>query len=99
MSTPLVSEPNRSGDTGKQDARITLDLGGQSENAVIKKLVTQDAHYQDNLPYKLEPGKDDGTYNSNSYTAGMLKAAGIAIPTVPYNTPGLEKPVPESNLK
>jgi uncharacterized protein RhaS with RHS repeats len=98
-STPLVSEPNRSGDVGKQAERITLDLGGQSESAVIKKLVTQDAHYGDNLPYTLEPERGDPSYNSNSYTAGMLKTAGIKIPVIYYNVPGFGNPVPEENFK
>jgi uncharacterized protein RhaS with RHS repeats len=58
LSTPLVSEPNRPGDTGKQTWQITLDLGGQSESAVIKKLVSQDAHYKDNWPIRAEAGAE-----------------------------------------
>ena len=97
--TSLVSQPNRPGDTGRQAARITLDLGGQSENEVIRKLVTQDQHYKDNLPYELEPEATDPHYNSNSYTATMLRAAGITIPVINFNVPGFEKPIPQENLK
>jgi hypothetical protein len=101
--TPLVSAFNRPGDTGKQTATYTLDPGPQGEGAAIKKLLAQDAAYGDDLPYELFPGSDAApsgdTYNSNSYTAGMLKAAGIQMPEMPYNTPGLDKPVPEEQFQ
>ena len=98
-STPLVSDRDRPGDIGDQTERITLDLGGQSENEVIKKLATQDAHYSDEQPYELEPEAGDRNFNSNSYTAGMLRAAGIPVPILKYNVPGFDKPLPESSFR
>jgi uncharacterized protein RhaS with RHS repeats len=97
--TTLVSERDRSGDVGAQTASIDLNLGGQAEAQVIKKLAAQDAAYQDDLAYELEPKTGDPKFNSNSYTAAMLRAAGIVIPAFKYDVPGFDNPIPAESLK
>lgn len=99
LSTPLVSNRNRTSDMGPQNARYTLNIGGQEEQGVIKRLVAQDAAYNDNLPYETVPERDDPNYNSNSYTTGMLRAAGVRVPRIPYYAPGYDKPIPAEVLK
>ena len=98
-STTLVSDRDRPGDVGEQTERITLDLGGQPENQVIKKLADQDAAYGDDLPYTLEPAPGASTFNSNSYVAAMLRAAGVIIPVLKYEVPGFDNPLPVESLK
>ena len=34
------------------------------------------------------------TYNSNSFTSGLLDVSGISKPDIPYNLPGWNKPIP-----
>jgi len=66
----------------------------------VQRLVAQDKAYKDNLPYELEPESEDNHYNSNSYTAGMLRAAGIEVPfCMRYSTPGFDKPIPAEDFK
>ena len=53
--------------------------------------------YPNNKPYDLFPGNGpfNNYYNSNSFTHGLLEAAGYPdIPTPPLNTPGWDKPLP-----
>ena len=52
--------------------------------------------YQNDVRYDLFPGTGwDNSYNSNSFTHGLLNAAGyINVPVPAVNTPGWDKPLP-----
>jgi hypothetical protein len=97
--TRLVSDRDRPSDREPDQLRITLDLGGQTEAEVISRLAAQDAAYGDNRSYTMEPVSGTGQYNSNSYTSGMLRAAGVVIPVIPKPVPGFENPLPMESLK
>ncbi len=53
------------------------------------------------LPYELLPNDNgDNTFNSNSFAAGLLQAAGLPVPSMTNNSdprsryPGWTKPLP-----
>jgi hypothetical protein len=56
--------------------------------------------YQNNLNYDLNPQAGTDGYNSNSYVAGVIKAAGGVAPALNTNgqfqAPGYDKPIPLS---
>ena len=56
------------------------------ENSYIEKLFNANANYKNNLDYALFPNKNSSSYNSNSYTSGILEAVGITPPTLPKST-------------
>jgi len=99
----LVSNRNRPTDMAEQDG--AMDIGASDkdcENKQIDKLLELDNNYQDNLYYEASPQAVNNSYNCNSYTHGLLNAAGIVAPDVVGNIvesegggfPGWERPVP-----
>jgi RHS repeat-associated protein len=74
---------------------------GETDKSFIRKLVGAAASYQNNLPYSF-PGQSGamapGAFNSNSFVAGVIKAAGGVPPPLPKNSgwqaPGYSQPVP-----
>lgn len=70
---------------------------GKTECQMIYALHKAFNSYQNNKPYDLFPGKEpfDENYNSNSFTHGLLNAAGYEnIPAPEVNVPGWDKPLP-----
>ena len=65
----------------------------------IKQLFKKDSNYGDNLRYEKFPDTGDDSYNSNSYTKGLLDSVGLRIPKPNYNVPGYGKPVPSKYFK
>ena len=93
-STPMISAFNRLGDTGPQTASYAISPGVQGEDAAIDRLLTADAHYNDNLPYELFPHPLSGGYNSNGYVSGILAMGGMYLGMcIPYDLPGYDKSV------
>jgi hypothetical protein len=96
----LVSDLNRSSDLNPDIAiyreRLSYPLGQEDE--IIRGLLSADANYTDDLPYACRPSFNDLSYNSNSYSHGMLDVVGIAPPLPPFLLPylhwGWRKPVP-----
>lgn len=87
--------------------RFDVSLNGQCEDDVIEKLISNTNSYNKGrkVPYALfpEPGVNPfvkgGTYNSNSFAAGLAKSAGITLPTPRdiqgmVRAPGYDKPLP-----
>jgi len=67
----------------------------ESDTDFICSLLAADENYQDNLRYGPFPKPGSNRYNSNSYIAGLLNAAGGDLPPVmPNNMPGFDNPVP-----
>lgn len=107
----MASEYNRPGDVGPQTATFTLDPGAQGEDAAIGRLLAADANYGDDLRYEFYPDRGfmakllGDSYNSNSYSAGLLNAADITASGCSgskchgYYVPGFEKPVPASEFR
>ena len=101
-SYPLVSGTNRETDvTNAPTSLERLNYRSADEDRIILNLLQRDINYRDDLIYCWNP---DGTmtYNSNSYTAGLLKAASIPSPTFP-SLPfslyvGWTKPVPKTQF-
>ncbi len=62
------------------------------EDQLIERLFALDAAYQDNLRYGYYPF--DGGYNSNSYTHGLMNAAGLNAPDFGGAWPGWSAPLP-----
>ena len=97
-SYALVSGVNRSNDVETPATALErLQYDSAIEDQVISRLLELDSNYLDNLVYCWNP---DGrtSFNSNSYTAGLLNAASIPLPMFP-STPlffhvGWTKPVP-----
>jgi RHS repeat-associated protein len=98
----LHSEVNRDSDVGQQDGKSSLGRCFKNEDELIDKLLNLDTAYRDKLPYAPYPILRAGPgYNSNSYVSGLLGAAGLPMPTLPWwlSVPGLNKPVPQNFFK
>lgn len=106
----LISDLNRPNDVGPHPHRVPLGPKDcQQESQVIERLLAVDANYKDDLGYDAFPErtaeeqawyKPDADYNCNSYTAGLLDAAGLKKPEIDTEThPGWIKPVPAENFK
>jgi hypothetical protein len=74
---------------------------GMTDTKFINNLIDAAKKYQNDLNYDLFPESGSG-YNSNSYVAGILKAAGATPPTLrqvlpdggTFRAPGYSKPIP-----
>lgn len=67
----------------------------RSDTQLIKDIGNSASKYKDNLTYHPFPTSIDPTYNSNSYTSGVLQDAGISdIPKIGNFKPGANKPIP-----
>jgi RHS repeat-associated protein len=102
----LVSALFRSLDVNKPKHnrhRIDLGLTLEERYTLIERLFEADSHYQDSLPYVALPNSGFG-YNSNSYTSGLVQAAGENLFTgefYPFEQfyPGWSKPVPRQHFQ
>ncbi len=70
------------------------DPQNRSDKQLINAIVQAAGRYHNNLPYWPVPSGMAGFYNSNSYTAGIIEAAGGVVPKLPGLQPGIEKPIP-----
>ncbi len=79
-------------DLNIKNEMVDIDLQGRNEIDAINGLFQSDANYDDMLDYGLFP---DGitSYNSNSYTSGLLDANNLQVPTLQSTTPGYRDPV------
>jgi RHS repeat-associated protein len=77
---------------------IKLNLKGRDENTVITTLFAANAAYKNNAQYELFPFSSNA-YNSNSFAAGLMMAAGLQLPTIRLSVPGYDKPLPLDFLK
>lgn len=99
-SGTLVSGVNRGSDLTipPQDPLELLAYPLVAEDSIIEELLARDTAYDDDLPYACFPENDPGYYNSNSFAAGLLTAAGLPAPRfanrVPALFPGVRRPVP-----
>lgn len=75
-----------------------LDVSVDQENDVIQRIFTAYNNYHNDLNYMAFPRP--GYYNSNSYTSGLLDAAGLNKPSNIASTafPGWDQPVPPSEF-
>jgi hypothetical protein len=75
-----------------------LNVSQQDENDTISKLFQLYSNYRNNLNYSPIPSLSvNSGYNSNSFTMGLLNAAGLDNPAswlYEDQFPGWEKPVP-----
>lgn len=107
----LVSDLNRSHDIEPHDSSILLPVGNTyaTEDELIDELLRLDSYYKDNLDYDAFPRNTgdmrlliaDDSYNSNSYTAGLVEAAGLPRPSISgvLRVTGWDKPVPVQYFK
>jgi hypothetical protein len=76
--------------------KLTYDAS--QEHQLIDALFELDDAYGDDALYYCWPGLNDEYYNSNSYAAGLLIAAGVTLPVFPWLNdslfPGWSKPLP-----
>jgi len=104
-SGTLMGGVNRSSDfnIAPYDPLETLTYEAANEDALIEALLNRFRAYDNDLPYACFPENNDGYYNSNSYAAGLLNAAGLSVvgrPTrVPALFPGVRKPVPPQKFQ
>jgi len=70
---------------------------GVGDTAFINRLVSAQNNYGNNLDYDALPELADG-YNSNSYIAGLLNAAGGTPPRLNAAFPGFGEPVPQAQF-
>lgn len=75
-----------------------LSVPVESESIVINELLQRFSGYADNLSYHCFPEDYPGFYNSNSFTHGLLHAAGVEHEESPPRrpAPGWLTPVPSS---
>ncbi|HXD75460.1 MAG TPA: hypothetical protein VN628_17060, partial [Vicinamibacterales bacterium] len=100
----LKSDLNRSSDLDPTNFvyRERLSYSLASEKDIVGGLLRSDGYYHDDLFYSCFPTSLDDTYNSNSYTHGLLDKVGLASPLIPfllrYFHPGWQKPVPSNEF-
>jgi len=93
----LVATPNDPGNAQEKLHNLTLviDPFGRSDAQLIHDIIMTSRQYHNDLPYSEVPTSFDATYNSNSYTSGVLRAAAIPNPPdLPEWQPGYDKPMP-----
>jgi hypothetical protein len=102
-SFQLISNFNRVGDVETAPSAVDrLLYDPRNEDELVSKLIELDANYHDDLRYCWNPnGKT--TFNSNSFAAGLLKAASVPLPKFP-ETPlffhvGWSEPIPSSQFQ
>ena len=90
---------NRTADAKPHENQIVLwdpaydGCGCSDENRQIANLLALHEEYANALDYDLFPSFQN-SYNSNSYTSGLLDAAGIYKIRPPVSTPGWNDPLP-----
>lgn len=97
----LVGEANSPNDTldsrcksgTLQNFTVVPTPPGQTDSKFIKNLISAASSYPNNQPYVMFPGLGAG-YNSNSFTSGVISAAGGTPPALSGNTPGYSHPLP-----
>jgi RHS repeat-associated protein len=93
----LVSNLNRERDLNldhnvySEECPLPNDL--DNEDDFIDRLFELERRYRDNIDYELFPNRFSDGNNSNSYVNGLLRAAGVEMPSPP-TSPGYDKPVP-----
>ncbi len=79
---------------------------GMTDTQFISGLINSAGQYRNTAPYNLTPeytvpnvGQlfQDTGYNSNSFSSGIIGAAGGVAPAIDYTAPGYYKPLPLSN--
>lgn len=96
----LKSDLNRQGDLDPTNFvyRERLSYALEDETAIVQAVLSADSNYGDDLAYSCFPALFPNTYNSNSYTHGILNEVGLASPLspllTPYLHPGWGRPVP-----
>jgi len=102
-SYPLVSKVNRERDVDAPPTALErLRYDPAKEDELISMLLQLDANYLDDLRYCWHPNGYT-TFNSNSYSAGLLHAASVPLPLFPSTTlffhVGWTEPVPVSKFR
>ena len=99
----LVGSLNREADLEPHVEGINIadnnkcsDEGDANEDKFINMLLQLNANYRDDIDYNLFPIESVYGWNSNSYTSGLLRSAGVDVPQLPVNAPGWQKPVHQS---
>jgi Concanavalin A-like lectin/glucanases superfamily/Bacterial Ig-like domain/IPT/TIG domain len=96
----LKSDVNRPEDLDVSNFvyRERLQYSLHDEAVIINGLLQSDFNYQDQLNYACLTTEFLNTYNSNSYTHGLLDKVGLPSPIAPFLTPyfhtGWSRPVP-----
>ena len=65
-----------------------------TDTQFINSLIDAASGYHNNRPYTMVPLPGTAYYNSDSYVAGVIVAAGDTPPALPVPTPGYGKPLP-----
>jgi len=103
----LVSKPGTKTDdlSGSQFSQTISASPGQDDCEFIENIKRAAQSYGNNLPYSFPSGSGrmgSGEYNSNSWVAGVLAAAG-ASPSVSggqkFSLPGFNNPIPIDPFK
>jgi RHS repeat-associated protein len=94
----LEKHENNPGDSLCHANNITLvpTPAGMTDSQFIEKLISVSKRYNDNYSYDPVPllASTLGVYNSNSFTSGVIIAAGGVPPELPLLTPGYQEPIP-----
>lgn len=98
----LVSDTIRKKDVNRVENTYSAVVNlppDMKEDDFITLLFNTDRKYKDRLDYDIFPSKVFDGYNSNGYASGLIKATTGTMPPQPPDTPGFNKPVPESSFK
>jgi len=98
----LQSSPNNPGDSPGtachpgplKNLTLVPTPPGMTDTQFINSLLNAADSYQNNQPYNPFPDPFGIYYNSNSYTSGVITAAGGTPPVLPGIQPGYSNPVP-----
>ena len=92
----LTKTPNAPSDAPEQLRRLTevCPPPGMDDTAFIQAIMGAASRYGDDEVYSPVPDPFGATFNSNSFSSGVLLAAGAAPPQLPQSQPGYNQPVP-----
>jgi hypothetical protein len=91
----LTATPNDLNDRPGELEQMQRILDKRSDTQLINDIFGSADKYGNNLKYGATPSQSDDSYNSNSYTYGVLNDAGVTnIPNLNGWEPGADKPIP-----
>ncbi len=91
----LRGAPNYPGDNPRNLSHLTPVScpTGMTDTQFIGALTNAASRYGDTAPYSPLPSRFGPYFNSNSYAAGVIRAAGGTPPPLPVSVPGYSKPL------
>jgi len=95
----LVSGKDRGNDKNLKHKKELILLKANASKETVDRLFARESYYRNKaikVIYAATPGKKSKEYKSNSFTHGLLQAAGVSVKRPKSSVPGWDKPLPKS---